>query len=70
MFDSAKRQWWQWDAYPFRGSRPQSTVRGVFGEPKARVTGLVRDDACGGCGRARRAGYSPDSLSDRLAAIV
>ena len=30
------------DAYAFPGFRPQPTVRGVFGDPKARVVTLVR----------------------------
>jgi len=39
MANSAKRQRRLWDAYAFPGFRPQSTVRGVFGDPKARVIG-------------------------------
>lgn len=31
-----------WDAYAFEGFRPEATVRGVFGDPKARVITLVR----------------------------
>jgi len=42
MANSAKRQRRLWDAYAFPGFRPQSTVRGVFGDPKARVITLVR----------------------------
>lgn len=30
------------DAYAFPGFRPQPTVRGVFGDPKARVISLGR----------------------------
>jgi hypothetical protein len=30
------------DAYRFAGLRPQATVRGVFGDPKARIVVLVR----------------------------
>ena len=30
------------DAYAFPGFRPEPTVRGVFGDPKARVITLVR----------------------------
>ena len=42
MANSAKRQRRLWDAYTFPGFRPQPTVRGVFGDPKARVITLVR----------------------------
>ena len=42
MANSAKRQRRLWDAYAFPGFRPQPTVRGVFGDPKARVITLVR----------------------------
>ena len=31
-----------WDTYAFAGFRPEATVRGVFGDPKARVITLVR----------------------------
>jgi hypothetical protein len=30
------------DAYAFAGFSPQPTVRGIFGDPKARVITLVR----------------------------
>jgi hypothetical protein len=42
MANSTKRQRRLWDAYAFNGFRPQPTVRGVFGDPKARVITLVR----------------------------
>ena len=42
MANSAKRQRRLRDAYAFPGFRPQPTVRGVFGDPKARVITLVR----------------------------
>jgi hypothetical protein len=42
MANSAKRQRRLWDTYAFPGFRPQYTVRGVFGDPKARVIILVR----------------------------
>ena len=42
MANSKKRQRRLWDAYAFPGVRPQSTVRGVFGDPKARVIILKR----------------------------
>jgi len=31
-----------WDAYRFAGFRPSPTVRGIFGDPKARVIRLQR----------------------------
>ena len=31
-----------WDAYRFPGFRPEATVVGVFGDPKARVIPLIR----------------------------
>jgi hypothetical protein len=31
-----------WDAYRFPGFRPEQTVRGIFGDPKARVITLKR----------------------------
>ena len=42
MAISAKRQRRLWEAYAFPGFRPQGTVRGVFGDPEARVITLVR----------------------------
>jgi len=42
MANSAKRQRRLWDTYAFPGFRPLPTVRGVFGDPKARVIALVR----------------------------
>ena len=42
MANSAKRQRRLWDAYAFPGVRPQPTVRGIFGDLKARVITLVR----------------------------
>jgi hypothetical protein len=47
------------DAYRFAGFRPLEQVRGIFGDPKARVVTLVRRSkkpaaapagACTGCG--------------------
>ena len=38
---SGKRQRRLWDAYAFPGFRPQTGVRGVFGDPKARVRTLI-----------------------------
>jgi hypothetical protein len=31
-----------WDTYRFPGFRPEHTVSGIFGDPKARVIRLVR----------------------------
>ena len=42
MATPAKRKRRLWDAYAFPGFRPQPTVRGVFGDPKARVITLIR----------------------------
>jgi len=42
MANSTKRKRRLWDAYAFPGFRPLPTVRGVFGDPKARVITLVR----------------------------
>ena len=42
MATSTKRMRRLWDAYAFPGFRPQPTVRGVFGDPKARVIILER----------------------------
>ena len=42
MATSTKRVRRLWDAYAFPGFRPRPTVRGVFGDPKARVITLER----------------------------
>jgi hypothetical protein len=42
MAKSIKRTRRLWDTYAFEGFRPSSSVRGVFGDPKARVIALVR----------------------------
>ena len=42
MANSSKRQRRLWDTYTFPGFRPRPTVRGVFGEPKARIITLAR----------------------------
>ena len=31
-----------WDTYRFPGFSPSSTLRGIFGDPKARILGLRR----------------------------
>ena len=38
----AKRKRRLWDAYAFAGFRPERTVRGIFGDPKARIIKLLR----------------------------
>ena len=54
MANSSKRQRRLWDTYTFPGFRPRPTVRGVFGEPRARIITLARRtkkrsaDAAGG----------------------
>ena len=55
-----KRRRRLWDAYAFPGFRPQPTVRGVFGDPKARVITLdtaLKKTTCGCCGRAQSGWY-------------
>src|ERR1035437_4557132 len=42
MANSSKRQRRLWDTYTFPGFRLQPTVRGVFGDPKARLIMLAR----------------------------
>src|SRR5438552_16004176 len=42
MARTAKRRRRLWGAYSFPGFRPQPTVRGIFGDPKARVITLKR----------------------------
>src|SRR5450755_4091761 len=42
MATSTKRLRRLWGAYAFPGFRPRPTVRGVFGDPKARVITLER----------------------------
>ncbi len=42
MATSTKRVRRLWDTYVFSGFRPTATVRGVFGDPKARIVSLVR----------------------------
>ena len=42
MARAAKRSRRLWDTYSFPGFRPEQTVRGVFGDPKARVIALKR----------------------------
>src|SRR5262245_51092038 len=42
MAASKRRERRLWDTYAFGGFRVQPTVRGVFGNPKARLVSLVR----------------------------
>ena len=42
MTATAKRKRRLWDAYAFPGFRPEATVRGIFGDPKARIIRLRR----------------------------
>src|SRR5674536_89702 len=42
MANLSKRQRRLWDTYTFPGFRPQPTVRGVFGDPKALLIMLAR----------------------------
>jgi len=42
MAISNKRARRLWDTYAFFGFRPTPTVRGVFGDPQARIISLVR----------------------------
>ena len=42
MATSTKRARRLWETYAFSGFRPTATVRGVFGDPKARIVSLMR----------------------------
>jgi hypothetical protein len=42
MAAPAKRKRRLWDAYAFPGFRPEGTVGGIFGDPKARIIRLRR----------------------------
>jgi hypothetical protein len=42
MARAAKRSRRLWDTYLFSGFRPEQTVRGIFGDPEARVKALKR----------------------------
>src|SRR5260370_13704396 len=50
MARGRKRRRRLWDRYLFPGFQPESTVRGVFGDPKARVIKLKR------CSKKQHAG--------------
>jgi hypothetical protein len=55
MANSSKRRRRLWDTYTFPGFRPQPTVRGIFGDPKARLITLAR--------RANKFGYRRNCAS-------
>ena len=60
MARTAKRRRRLWDAYCFPGFWPEPTVRGIFGDPQARVISLKRrstPDAPGCCGRVQMGWY-------------
>jgi hypothetical protein len=42
MAAPARRKRRLWDTYAFPGFRPEATVQGVFGDPKARIIRLAR----------------------------
>lgn len=42
MAAAGRRKRRLWDAYAFPGFRPEATVRGIFGDPKARIVRLKR----------------------------
>ena len=42
MAAAGRRKRRLWDAYAFPGFRPEGTVRGIFGDPKARIVRLKR----------------------------
>ena len=42
MATAGRRKRRLWDAYAFPGFRPETTVRGIFGDPKARIVRLKR----------------------------
>src|SRR5215813_14673476 len=60
MAASKRRERRLWDTYAFGGFRVQPTVRGVFGDPKARLVSLgtaVKKTACGSCTRVQQGWY-------------
>jgi hypothetical protein len=42
MAAAGRRKRRLWDAYAFPGFGPETTVRGIFGDPKARIVRLKR----------------------------
>ena len=60
MARAAKRSRRLWDTYSFSGFRPEQTVRGIFGDPSARIITLKRRSkkmACGCCGHIQMGWY-------------
>jgi transposase len=59
MTRAAKRPRRLWDAYWFPGFRPEPTVCGIFGDPKARdqAQSAFKKTACGCCGRVQTGWY-------------
>jgi hypothetical protein len=58
MARAAKRSRRLWDTYLFPGFRPEQTVRGTFGDPKARVITFKRRSKKTACGW-KREGQNP-----------
>jgi hypothetical protein len=58
MANSSKRKRRLWDAYAFPGFRPQSAVRGIFVDPKARIITLKRGS------KKRRAAVAVEYTAD------
>ena len=64
MAKSIKRRRRLWDTYAFEGLRPSPIVRGVFGDPKARVIALVRrskKQSVAAAGRCTEVGTTAES---------
>ena len=60
MAAAGRRRRRLWDAYAFPGFRPERTVRGIFGDPKARIVRLKRrskKSAAPTCGALHRGWY-------------
>src|SRR5712672_3816529 len=60
MARASKRQRRIWDTYSFDGFRAGPVVRGIFGDPKARIITLKRQSkktTCGCCGRIQMGWY-------------
>ena len=65
MAISTKRSRRLLDTYRFPGFRPQATVKGVFGDPKARIVTLVRRGKKRSADAA--AGHNQDGTTARCA---
>jgi hypothetical protein len=75
----AKRRRRLWDAHAFPGFRPEGTVRGIFGDPKARIIRLNRRskkrdapiaDACTAAGTIALSAVCAISLAVTRASIL